>query len=159
MKTLLLYYSNNEAIRELCEESSRENMIDVAEIKSRYYRSRIWCATVGAYKAMSGAGDKIEDLQINMDEYDTIILASPVWKHNPAPAVNEFLHRNNLSGREVSCLIIHSGNSAGKAPDVLRKRIKLAGGLCRGVVDIPVKELKERNCDVCSYAGLKTQTA
>lgn len=159
MKTLLLYYSNSQDIRDLCEASERDGSIDVVELRERFDRGAVWSSTVGVYKALSGTGSRIDEVDVNLDEYDSIIIATPVWGFNPTPAVNEFLHKTNLSGREVSGLLIHSGKSAGMAGDVLRKRIKLAGGICRGVVSIPVKELKERNCDVCSLASLKTQKA
>lgn len=159
MKSLLLYYSNSQGIRDLCEASARDGKVDVIELRERYDRGVFWTSTVGLYKALSGTGSRIDDIDVDLNDYDSIILATPVWGFNPAPAINEFLHRTNLSGREVSGLLIHPGKSAGMAGDVLRKRIRLAGGVCRGIVSIPMKELKERNCDVCSLASLKTQTA
>lgn len=159
MKILLLYYSNNNSIRELCEASGRENKVDVMELRDRYDRSQVWCATVGKYKAVCGTGSRIEAVDFNIDEYDSVIIATPVWSFNPAPAVNEFLHRTNFSGKEVSGLLIHPGKSAGKAGDVLRNRIKLAGGICCGIVSIPQKELKGKECDIFSYLKLKLQRA
>lgn len=159
MKTLLLYYSKNQSVRKLCEESARDNQIDVVELRERFDHGKVWHATVGAYKAVSGAGLKLEEQEINFDEYDSIIIASPVLGFNPVPAINEFLHRTNFSGREVSGLLIHHGKTAGAAGDALRKRIKLAGGVCNGVVCVPVKELKQTTCDVCSLTKLKIQRA
>jgi multimeric flavodoxin WrbA len=159
MKTLLLYYSNRQSIRELCEASAKDSQVDVMELRDRFDRGTVWCSTVGVCKAISGTGSKLDEFNVNFDEYDSIIVATPVWGFNPVPAINEFLHRTNFAGREVSGLLIHSGKTAGMAGDVLRKRIKLAGGVCRGVVSVPIKELKEKKCDVFSYAKLKFQKA
>lgn len=159
MKTLLLYYSRDQSIRRLCEESARDNQIDVVELRERFDRGRVWHATMGTYKAISGTGLKLEEIEINLDEYSSIIIASPVLGFNPAPAINEFLHRTSFGGREVSGLLIHPGKTAGAAGDALRKRIKLAGGVCNGVVCVPVKELKETRCNVCSLTKLKIQRA
>lgn len=159
MKTLLLYYSNYQSIRELCEASSKYKKVDVVELRDRFDKSTAWSATVGTYKAICGKGTKIDQVDVNLEEYDTIIIATPVWGFNPAPAVNEFLHWTNLGGREVSGLLIHSGKTAGMAADVLRKRIKLAGGVCCGMVSIPQKELKEKNCDLFTFLKLKFQRA
>ncbi len=159
MKTLLLYYSNYQSIRELCEASSKYKKVDVVELRDRFERDAFWTATVGTYKAVCGQGTKIQDIDVDLKEYDTIILATPVWGFNPAPAVNEFLHRTNLAGREVSGLLIHSGKSAGMAADVLRKRIKLAGGVCCGMVSVPEKELRRENCDLFTFLRQKFQRA
>jgi len=157
MRTLLLYYSNHHRIRSLCEASAKEGTVDVMELRDRYERGRFWAYTLGTYKALCGTGSKIEDINFNIEDYDSIIIATPVWGLNPAPAVNEFLHRVNLGGREVSGLLIHPGKTAGMAGDILRKRIKLAGGSCCGIVSVPHKELKGKNCDVYSYIKLKFQ--
>lgn len=159
MRTLLLYYSNHHRIRSLCEASAKEGTVDVLEIRDRYERGRLWTYTAGTYKALRGIGSKIEDIDFNIEDYESIIVATPVWGFNPVPAVNEFLHRVNLGGREVSGLLIHPGNSAGKAGDILRKRIKLAGGTCCGIVSVPHNELKQKNCDIYSYIKLKFQRA
>lgn len=159
MKTLLLYYSKNQSIRKLCEASARDDQIDVIELRERFGRGKVWHATIGAYKAVSGAGLKLEEVEINFDEYDSIILAVPVLGFNPAPAINEFLHKTNFAGREVSGLLIHPGKTAGAAGDALRKRIRLAGGVCNGVVCVPVKELQQARCNVCSLTKFKIQRA
>ncbi|NLX93495.1 MAG: hypothetical protein GXZ02_06470 [Clostridiales bacterium] len=159
MKTLLLYYSRNQCVRRLCEESAKNDQIDVVELRERFSRGKVWHATMGVYKAVSGAGQKLEEVDINLDEYDSIIIASPVLGFSPAPVINEFLHRTNFSGREVSGLLIHPGKTSGAAGDALRKRIKLAGGVCNGIVCVPIKELKETRCNVCSLTKLKIQRA
>ena len=159
MKALLLYYSNRLSVRELCEASAKYSKVDVLELRDRFDRGPLWSATVGIYKAVCGTGTKIDEVDVNLDEYNNIIIATPVWGFNPVPAVNEFLHRTNFAGREVSGLLIHSGKSAGLAADVLRKRIRLAGGVCRGIVSIPQKELQEKNCDIFTFLKLKLQRA
>ncbi len=158
MKTLLLYFSNNSSIRELCEASKIHSKVDVVELRDRYLRGSLWAATVGTYKAICGTGSKIEEINVKLNDYDTIIIATPVWGFNPVPAVNEFLHGTNFAGRDVSGLLIHSRRTAGMAGDILRKRIKLAGGVCSGIINIPQKELiKEKEYDMFTYLKLKFQ--
>ena len=159
MKTLLLYYSRNQSIRRLCEDSARDNKIDVVELRERFDRGKVWHATMGVYKAINGSGLKLEEFELNLDQYDSIIIASPVSGFKPVPAINEFLHRTNFAGREVSGLLIHPGKTAGTARDAFRKRIRLAGGVCKGVVCIPEKEMKEAKCNVCSLTRLKIKRA
>lgn len=159
MKTLLVYYSNQESIRSLCEDSAREGEVDVLELRERYDRSVLSAATVGAYLAARGLGSRIDSFEIDLDAYDTIILTAPVWSGSPAPAVNAFLHRANLRGREVAGLLLYEGRRAGKATETLRERVRLAGGSCRDVVCVSAKELREKNCDMFSFAKTNTRLA
>lgn len=154
MKTLLVYYSNNKGVQDMCEASAKYGDVDVIRLHERYERSILWDMTVGTYRAVSGAGSKMEDIDFNMADYDSLIIATPVRLLNPHSIINEFLHRTSLSGLDVSALLIHSGKVIGAAADVLRKRIGLAGGNCRGVVSIPLRELKEKDCDVLSLAKI-----
>lgn len=159
MKTLLVYYSNQESVRSLCEDSAREGEVDVLELRERYDRGAFSAATAGAYLAARGLGSRIDPFVIDLDAYDTIILATPVWSGCPAPAVNAFLHRANLRGREVSGLLLYEGRRAAKAMETLRERVRLAGGRCRDVVCVSTKELREKNCDVFSFAKTNTRLA
>jgi len=75
------------------------------------------------------------------------------------PAVNAFLHKVDLRGRAISGLLLYDGRHAAKAMDTLRERVRLAGGACRDVVCISAKELREKNCDVFSFAKAETRLA
>lgn len=156
MKTLLVYYSNQKNIRSLCEASAREGEVDVLELRERYDRGVLSAATVGSYLASRGLGSQIDPFEIDFDAYDTVILATPVWHGSPVPAVNAFLHKVDLRGRAISGLLLYDGRHAAKAMDTLRERVRLAGGACRDVVCISAKELREKNCDVFSFAKAET---
>lgn len=49
----------------------------------------------------SGFMPKIQLLNIDLTEYDTVILGAPVWWYTFAPAMNTFLHDTDLSGKTV----------------------------------------------------------
>ena len=159
MKTLLVYYSNQKNIRSLCEASAREGEVDVLELRERYDRGVLSAATVGSYLASRGLGSQIDPFEIDFDAYDTVILATPVWHGSPVPAVNAFLHKVDLRGRAISGLLLYDGRHAAKAMDTLRERVRLAGGACRDVVCISAQELREKNCDVFSFAKAETRLA
>lgn len=151
MNTLLIYYSEDEQIRELCEKA-RADGTATYEIREYFDRSPAYVATVGSYLALTGKNTAIEKEKPDLCAYDTVIIASPVWALNPAPAVNSFLRSTNLKGKEVIGLLFNGGLSAAVANDILRKRISLAGGVCKGVVNIPKKELLRNNSSVPSLA-------
>ncbi|HZJ77661.1 MAG TPA: hypothetical protein VFD52_02510 [Clostridia bacterium] len=157
MKTLLVYYSNNKKMQEMCEASAKSGDVDVVRLYERYNKGLLWDATIGTCRAIGGIGSKFQDIDINMAEYDNLIIATPVRLLNPHSVINEFLHRTSLMDVRVSALLIHTGGIIGAAADILRKRIYLAGGCCRGVVSISTRELKEKKCDAVSLAKVKTK--
>ena len=152
MKTLLVYYSIKDDTRALCEKASRSGEIDVMELREKYDRGILSACTAGAMAAVTGEGSSIDEIDVDIRQYDTVIVATPAWAFCPAPAVNAFLHCVNLTGKEVIGMIFGSSSGSSRACDVLRKRIRLAGGHCSSVVNINVKQLKKKDCDVVSYA-------
>lgn len=151
MKTLLVYYSIKDDVRALCESSRREEEIDVMELREKYDRGVLSACTFGAMAAASGTGSVIDEIEADISQYDTVIIATPAWAFSPAPAVNAFLHSVNLSGKEVIGMIF-SSSPGSHASDILRKRIQLAGGHCASVVSVNAKQLKKRANDVVTYA-------
>lgn len=151
MSTLLIYYSEDEQIRDLCKNTYGHNT-DTFEIREYFDRSPAYVKTIGSYLAITGKNTAIEKNKPDLQQYDTIIIASPIWAQNPAPAVNAFLRANNLKGKEVIGLLFSGSGSLAFANDVLRKRILLAGGICKSVVTIPKKSLIENNMSIVSLA-------
>ncbi|NMP38494.1 MAG: hypothetical protein GX051_10335 [Clostridiales bacterium] len=149
-KTLLIYYSADAAIREICEDSYKYGEIDVVELTETYDRGLFEVATLGALQALAGKSSVIDKTNIDFDAYDTVILASPVWAASPAPAINAFLRTTDLRKREVVGLLFGSGRTCTIAGDILRKRTALAGGSCRSIVCVPPRELKKNRVDLFS---------
>ncbi|NLA76715.1 MAG: hypothetical protein GX851_02595 [Clostridiales bacterium] len=158
-KTLLIYYSADEAVRTLCEDSRKYGEIDVVELTEAYDRSRLEVATLGAVQALAGKSSVIDKTDIDFDAYDTVILASPVWAASPAPAINAFLRRTDLRSREIIGLLFGGGRASVIAGDMLRKRTALAGGICRSIVSVPPKELKKDTVDLFSLLKTKAPAA
>ena len=52
---------------------------------------------------------EIEDLKMNLKDYDTIILGTPVWWYTMAPPVRSFLKNNDLSGKTIIPFITNGG--------------------------------------------------
>ncbi len=48
--------------------------------------------------------------QVNLDEYDNIIIGTPCWFGTYAPAVNTFLSENQIKGKKIYLLVCNGGN-------------------------------------------------
>lgn len=155
MKTLLLYFAENKKAIKLCEDSRTLSGIDVLAINERYYRSFLAKKSLGCLQAKKGSAVRIDMDETELDSYDTIILATELWGGNPPPAVNEFLRKTGLNGKEIIGLFLNKNKPRTSSADTLKKRISLAGGFCRSIVNVPVKQLAKSNEDVFSFANEK----
>ncbi len=52
---------------------------------------------------------EIKDININLDNYDEIILGTPVWWYRPAPAIRSFLTKYDLTGKTVLPFATNAG--------------------------------------------------
>ncbi|MCL2507878.1 MAG: flavodoxin domain-containing protein [Oscillospiraceae bacterium] len=154
MKTLMVYYSNIPVVTELCESAQRRGSVDVVRICDKYEKSGLLNAAATVCKAYQGKAVRVESLNVDFSAYDCVIVAVPMLAGQVHPAVNGFLHKTSLRGMEVYGLTLNSGKQSAKANDVLRKRIRLAGGHCRSVVSVSVKDLKNAERDILAETRL-----
>lgn len=144
---LFIYYSSKKEVADFCDKNVESNYTDVYQISPKYSYSaakKLSCAA-------AGKGIRIQKNDIDFSKYDTVILATTLTGGMPAPAVNEFLHTTNLTGIEVIGVIMQGKVKSKQSAEILRKRIHLAGGECRSVVNIPVKEIKRNPEHAAEY--------
>lgn len=103
MKSIVIYYSYGGNTRRVAEMIQKETGGDIAEIKTvkPYTGSYNDVVAQGKREIDSGFMPEIEALDINIDDYDTIVLGSPVWWYTFAPAMHSFIKENGLSGKNI----------------------------------------------------------
>jgi hypothetical protein len=150
MKTLLIFHSNRSAVRGMCESSAMED-VDVLELRPRYKKRPLLDDLVDSYRALTGKGVRLAPLDIDFEKYDAICLVDSLRMLSPSPECNEFLYRCDLGGRDITCLVSNRVRRFGHAGPLLRKRIRLGGGSCRGITFISEADLREEE-DVSALA-------
>ncbi|MDR1465083.1 MAG: hypothetical protein LBJ11_07290 [Oscillospiraceae bacterium] len=156
MKTLLIYHSTSRRVIDLCEGAACGD-VDVLALAPRYRRGALWNAVVGALRALAGKGNRIEPLEVDLSQYDAIVLATSLRFCAPSAECNEFLYRYNLAGREVTSLVFSRVRLFGRSMELMRKRIRLAGGVCRGIVCLSESTMpKAESTNVLALAKLRT---
>lgn len=103
MKTIIIYYSYGGNTQRIADMLKKELNCDAAEIKTvtPYTGSYDSVVDQGQKEVESGFMPKIQPLNIDLTEYDTVILGAPVWWYTFAPAMKTFLHDTDLSGKTV----------------------------------------------------------
>jgi hypothetical protein len=135
MNTLLIYHTTRSNVRAMCEATTSEG-VDVLELRPRYRKRPLLDDLGGCYRALTGRGVRLAPLDIDFAKYDQITLVDSLVAFAPSAACNEFLYRCDLGGREVSCIVSSPLRYFGRADRLLCKRIRLAGGVCRGITFI-----------------------
>ncbi|MGN1263787.1 MAG: flavodoxin [Prevotella sp.] len=57
----------------------------------------------------------------NMDEYDTLIVGTPIWSSRLAPPVKSFLAGYDLSGKKIAPFCTHGGSGTAQSVNNIRE--------------------------------------
>lgn len=111
MKTLLVYYSYTGQTKLIADKIKSKLDCDVVELKPAIPFSTDYQEVVDEYQ--SNESDKkcveIEELNINLDEYDKVIIGTPVWWYTITPVLREFLNKYDLSDKLVYLFATNAG--------------------------------------------------
>ena len=137
-KTLIVYYSYTNNVEKIVNELSRQIEAEVVEIepaeKGLDYAANnyaIGSAQIGAIKNNpddSSSYPAIDPVNVNLDEYDTIIIAAPLWWSQMAAPLQTYLfhHGKEMAGKNIG-LIVSSASSGISGVEADAKRL-IPGG-------------------------------
>lgn len=111
MKTIIIYYSYGKHTRMIAERIKEKLGCDILEIKPKVPCSSDYESVVDATKdnLETKKTPDIEDININLDEYDKVILGTPVWWYGITPPIRTFLTKYDLSGKKVYAFATNAG--------------------------------------------------
>jgi flavodoxin len=135
MKTLIVYYSyegNSALIAELIKAAIPG--ADTLELKTEDDKKReglakfIW----GGRQVMTHAKPRLKPYTAAIDQYDLIILGTPVWAGSCSPAMASFLSETRISGKKLALFCCHAG---GKGKTLDKLKAALTGNTIAGEID------------------------
>ena len=128
MKTIVIYYSYGNHTRMIAEKIKEKLNCDVLEIKPKIPYSNNYQAVVDETEnnLQTRETPAIEDININFDNYEKVILGTPVWWYTITPPIRTFLNKYDLSGKIVYPFATNAG-WVGSTFDEIRK-------LCKGTI-------------------------
>lgn len=136
MKKLVVYYSFGGNTRAVARRIAREIGADIAEIRTTKTYPDDYDVLLGLAKreVESGCIPQLYPLAVNAQEYDLIVLGTPVWWYTYAPAVKTFMQSMSWKGKKVFPFATNGG-SLGHTPSDFKKAL-------RGAVVAPVLNLR-----------------
>ena len=125
MKKLVVYYSFGGNTRAVARRIAKEIGADIAEIRTvkSYPDDYDVLVSLGKKEVESGYVPQLYPLPVNVAEYDTVVIGTPVWWYTFAPAVKTFLKSVNWTGKTVYPFATNGG-WLGHTPSDFRKALR-----------------------------------
>lgn len=110
-KKLIMYYSYSNNTKKIAEQIQKSTGADIFEIKTVKAYSSDYNVVVdqGKDEIDRGYRPKIKPIPVNLSDYNTIILGTPVWWYTYAPAVATLLSEYDLSGKKIIPFVTNGG--------------------------------------------------
>ncbi len=132
MKAAVVYYSmggNTAMVAGKLADALSADLIGISPVRAypdKGFRKFFW----GGKSAVMAETPMLEPYTFRAEEYDLVILGSPVWAANIAPPVRTFIRDNleALKGKKIAAFVCESGSGGERALG------KLAGCLERGAL-------------------------
>lgn len=110
-KTIVIYHSYTGHTKMVADYIKEKLNCDILELKPKTPFSNDYQTVVDMYENNS-INDKVielEEININLDEYDEVILGSPVWWYIITPVIASFLKKYDLSKKEIYPFATNAG--------------------------------------------------
>lgn len=128
MNKIVVYHSysgNCSVIGWKIAESEGATLAEVVPYKSH---NRFFTYLLDSRKAMKCETVPIREVDKNFNDFDEIIIVSPIWAGFATPTINAFIDEFVPSGKKVSMVFSSaSGKKYEKAEEVIRERITKKG--------------------------------
>lgn len=121
MKTLVVFYSKTGHTKKVAAEIAEKLKADLEEIKDLKKRNGFFRWFGAGKDAMKKNITEIKTNK-NPEDYDLIIVGSPVWARNVTPAVRTYLGKYNLSGKKLA---FFSVSGQGKEQNIFHEMEKI----------------------------------
>ena len=137
MKTIIIYYTFGGSTMKEAKRLGEELNAPLIRVKETHDRSLFASFVPGGLLAMKRKSVAIYPSNINLNDYDRIIIGCPVWAGYPAPAFNAIVEQLP-SGKEVELFLCSGGGDTSKSE--------------QGTKEL----LEKKGCKVISYRNVKT---
>lgn len=110
-KKIVVYFSYTGNTRMIAEKIKDKTYCDILELKPVEPYSDDYDSVVNDEhnSEKNNYIPKIQEIDVDLSNYDEIILGTPVWWYRPVPVVRTFLMQNDLSGKTIKPFATNAG--------------------------------------------------
>ncbi len=156
MKTLVVYFSlegNTAYVADKIKEKTGADLLRLVPKKAYHdkgFAKFFW----GGKSAVMAEKPDLEEISVNLDEYDRIVFGFPVWASNFTPPLRTFIedNRERLKGKQFVAFACQSGAGAEKAFAKLAKCLGIDDFAKTAIfIDPKNKESAEKNEQIAEF--------
>lgn len=102
-KKLIVYFSYTGNTRKIANMIKDKLNCDILELKPVEPYNTDYQKVVDEEQNLEGSNHlrEYQDINVNLNDYDTIILGTPVWWYRETPVIRTFLKENDLSNKII----------------------------------------------------------
>lgn len=141
MKTAIVFYSFGGATRKYAQAEAGIRNAQLFEIKEAKRRTIFGAFIKGCPAAMRQKSVPLKDSPIDLQSFDTIIIAAPVWAGFPAPAFNSIIDMLPAE-KEVEIHLVSGSGDSSKCHGAVKSLIEKNGSKVTHFKDIKSDVLK-----------------
>lgn len=110
-KKLIIYFSYTGNTRKIANMIKDKLNCDTLELQPVIPYSTDYQTVVDEEQRMEGANHmpEIQEINIDLASYDTIIIGTPVWWYREAPVIRTFLNKYDLSNKNIYLFATNAG--------------------------------------------------
>ena len=158
MKNLIIYYSlngNTEYAAKLLADKTGSDLIRLSP-KSEPPKQGRMKFFIGGFRALFHTTPKLEPLSINLNDYELVIIGTPVWAGTYTPAIGSFLKEYNLKDKKVAIFVSSSSGEGDKTIKQLEDKIGVTSSLKLNLTD-PLTHKETEDKKIEEFANKITQ--
>jgi len=134
MKTLIMYYSHSGNTKALANEKAQEIGADIEEI----IEVKRPFMPIGIHRAVNRTRTEISPIKSTIDNYERIIIMSPVWADHPVSAIYSLIDRLP-KGKQVELIMVSSGSGTKSSSEGTKNLVTSRDCEVVGYTDVTVK--------------------
>lgn len=126
MKTAIVFYSLEGNVRYVAEKISKELSADLIELipvkayPDKGMKKFIWGGSAVTFKKTPD----LEPYTFNSEEYELVIIATPVWAGGFTPPLRTFFENNDLTGKKIAAVASSAGGDSRKCLEAIKVAAK-----------------------------------
>ena len=141
MKTIVIYYTleGNSGFAARTAAELTGAALEELKVEKEPPRGGFKKFLVGGGSALFKADPGLRPIRADLEEYENVVLAFPIWAGNYPPAIGAFLKRYSIRDKDVYVIASSASGNAGKSAANVDDR---TGGRVRGVLSLlnPLKD-------------------
>ncbi len=153
MNRIILYYSEGGTTQQVAETLAINLRCDICRIRDLKKREGFKNRLSSTFDAFRENKTEIYPPTLDLSEYDTIYIGTPIWANNPTPAIITLIDNCDLFGKDIVLFTTSTGSEGENTFSKMEIKVKARGA--RVVQEFNIKT-KDKNLEMIRKDTEKT---